>query len=579
MQHNRASVQYRGLLVRVVCRVLASSNYFGRPSTMTGLVTSHTFDMIMDASARYPKAAGYRPAYGTAGFRTRASNLDSTLFRCGMLAALRALKTGKAVGLMVTASHNPECDNGVKLIEPTGEMLVPAWEAHATTLAQAETDEAVAEAVRTIADCESLSTLVTDNCVVFVGADTRPSSPALVAAACDGIRLFPVALHNVGACTTPMLHYDVWAHNSGLDQPERYFKRILSGFSKIIAGGDLNARTELLVDCANGVGARAVLHIQSYVSQHRVELDICNMGTAGLNHHCGSDYVQKRKVIPNGVPGILPKGCLCCSIDGDADRIVFFTIDTAGNFLLLDGDRIAVLTGIFIKEAIADAAGDLPDISVGVVQTAYANGAATSYIRTQLEFDTVLAKTGVKHLHHAAKEFDIGIYFEANGHGTVLFSERLRSFLGTCCSESQGVKDLQAMLEVVNQAVGDALSIALLVVAVLRRKQWTVLDWASLYQDLPSRQSTLLVKDRNAITTANSETRCVTPCGLQAEIDKFVARFDSARAFVRPSGTEDLVRVYAEAAGSDQCDQLSLEILRAVHQFADGLGDPPSSLA
>lgn len=28
-------------------------------------------------------------------------------------------------------------------------------------------------------------------------------------------------------------------------------------------------------------------------------------------------------------------------------------------------------------------------------------------------------KTGVKHLHHAAQEYDVGVYFEANGHGTV----------------------------------------------------------------------------------------------------------------------------------------------------------------
>ena len=27
--------------------------------------------------------------------------------------------------------------------------------------------------------------------------------------------------------------------------------------------------------------------------------------------------------------------------------------------------------------------------------------------------------TGVKHLHHKAQDFDIGVYFEANGHGTV----------------------------------------------------------------------------------------------------------------------------------------------------------------
>lgn len=32
-------------------------------------------------------------------------------------------------------------------------------------------------------------------------------------------------------------------------------------------------------------------------------------------------------------------------------------------------------------------------------------------------------KTGVKHLHHAAQEFDIGVYFEANGHGTVSSSD------------------------------------------------------------------------------------------------------------------------------------------------------------
>jgi phosphoacetylglucosamine mutase len=32
--------------------------------------------------------------------------------------------------------------------------------------------------------------------------------------------------------------------------------------------------------------------------------------------------------------------------------------------------------------------------------------------------------TGVKHLHHAAEHYDVGVYFEANGHGTVLFSKR-----------------------------------------------------------------------------------------------------------------------------------------------------------
>jgi len=36
---------------------------------------------------------------------------------------------------MITASHNPEEDNGVKLIDPEGEMLEAVWESHATHLA------------------------------------------------------------------------------------------------------------------------------------------------------------------------------------------------------------------------------------------------------------------------------------------------------------------------------------------------------------------------------------------------------------------------------------------------------------
>lgn len=45
-------------------------------------------------------------------------------------------------------------------------------------------------------------------------------------------------------------------------------------------------------------------------------------------------------------------------------------------------------------------------------------------------------KTGVKHLHHAALKYDIGVYFEANGHGTVLFSQSAQSAIENAAQRS-----------------------------------------------------------------------------------------------------------------------------------------------
>lgn len=88
----------------------------------------------------------------------------------------------------------------------------------------------------------------------------------------------------------------------------------------------------------------------------------------------------------------------------------------------------------------------------------------------------------------------------------------MEGLLGLPCQCSHGM-----------QAVGDALSGLLMVEAALRRRQWALQQWAALYQDLPSRQTKVVVTDRSVITTTNAETRVATPAGLQPLIDRAVA--------------------------------------------------------
>lgn len=85
----------------------------------------------------------------------------------------------------------------------------------------------------------------------------------------------------------------------------------------------------------------------------------------------------------------------------------------------------------------------------------------------------------------------------------------------------------------------------------------------------------VMVADRAVITTTDAERVCVTPEGLQDTINKIVSSFSKGRSFVRPSGTEDVVRVYAEALTQEKADSLAVQVACAVHEQAGGVGDKP----
>lgn len=548
---------------------------------------------LIAAATRFPLPSGCRFSYGTAGFRADGATMAPAVCRAGILAALRSVKlAGAAVGIVITASHNPVGDNGVKIADPDGGMMAQHWEPFADALANAPDPDALLQMVLQFAKDEGIPLGGEDTAQVLLGRDTRPTGAYLLDAALQGINAIVGARAvDMGILTTPQLHWMVRSKNKGVMASESdYFRQLIGSFRRMLElvpkgkGGDEVAK-KLIVDGANGIGGVKLEQIKVELSG--IDISVRNSGKEGegiLNHMCGADFVQKERVTPHGFN---PEdvGVRCASLDGDADRLVYFRLSSASDNRvdLVDGDKILSLFALFIREQLdivnnnGGQANKSLSARLGIVQTAYANGASTLFLKS-LGLEVVFTPTGVKYLHKRALEYDIGIYFEANGHGTVVFSEDFISQLESLSNELSSQDDigsaqyhavmrLLAASQLINQAVGDALSGLLLVEAILQYKGWSFQDWCGLYSDLPSRQLKVKVKDRSVIVTTDAETKVSQPSSLQELIDKETANYTHGRCFVRPSGTEDVVRVYAEASTQVEADGLAKSVAHHVERL------------
>ncbi|XP_031847021.1 phosphoglucomutase 3-like protein nst [Nomia melanderi] len=531
----------------------------------------------------YNKSHNVYIQYGTAGFRTTANLLGHILYRMGILAALRSKVKNATIGLMITASHNIGSDNGAKLVDPAGEMLEASWEPIATKLANIENSNLVSNLEEIIKE-QNINMSIT--ATVIIGRDTRESSPMLFDAAVAGIQSIPGGIvKDFGIVTTPQLHYLVACTNTnnkyGNPTLHGYYEKLSKSFKHIRQDKINNGRyvAELSLDAANGVGAMATKEFQKYLGT-TLKIHLYNDGNGELNYMCGADYVKVKQVPP--INFNLTTNVRSVSIDGDADRIVYFYLDENNKFHLLDGDRIATLIAGYFKELLQECG---LSFKFGLIQTAYANGGSTNYISNILQIPVVCASTGVKHLHNEALKFDIGVYFEANGHGTVLFKDNVIETLKNAITDPKSstfqksaASTLLNVIDVINQTVGDALSDMLLVETILHAKGWSIIDWEKSYEDLPNKQLIVKVNEKNLITTIDAGRKCVTPEGLQNEIDKVVSQYRKGRSFVRPSGTEDVVRVYAECEDPNDLNKLITDVALLVYRRAGGVGPEPQLL-
>jgi phosphoacetylglucosamine mutase len=269
--------------------------------------------------------------------------------------------------------------------------------------------------------------------------------------------------------------------------------------------------------------------------------------TDRLNSNCGAEFVHKEVEFPSEADSV--EKDKFAAFDGDADRLIYFFRDGSDKKpYVMDGDKQFALLMDYIVRLLNELKA--PEGLSVLVNTAYANGKQNMFLdANQIHHEMV--PTGVKNAHPVTSKFVIGANDEPNGHGTiqVKWTELNKALEGK--EDTVACKKLKALLRMSNLAVGDAICNLLMVESVLRDKDMSTKQFFELYTDNPNKTLKAIVSDRTQFKTIWDETRLTQPQELQAAIDAYVKETDEGRAFVRPSGTEDILRVYVEAKTED----------------------------
>jgi phosphoacetylglucosamine mutase len=326
------------------------------------------------------------------------------------------------MGVMLTASHNDESYNGVKVAAPDGSMLDADQE---QILIQWVNERDIQQWKTLLQDFIDQPSTTPSLGSWHVGRDTRSHSQGFSDLVIQAATFMGVSVIDHGILTTPMLHQIVLMSNQ---QPEgsttsssrpanrqTYLEQLAQAYctlDQLLLTTTTTTTTTstttttnmdtLQVDGACGVGYPAMVDLVAAL--HTINPLYAKRfqprnppGSGPLNEQCGSEHVQKQLMPPqwydeknndnNNSPTTTTTTAYACSVDGDADRIVFWSTSSTTDsdvslpgWTLLDGDKIAVLMGQFFQQLQLN--GDLPsDLAIGVVQTAYANGASTQYLK------------------------------------------------------------------------------------------------------------------------------------------------------------------------------------------------------
>jgi phosphoglucosamine mutase len=358
------------------------------------------------------------------------------------LAAL-VLQRGADAGVVISASHNPYQDNGIKFFSSAGLKLSDEEEA-----------EIEAHIVR-----DDLHTLAGDR--------------------------FGSAEHLEGVV-------------------EGYAWDLVSRIPLDLSG------MRIAVDCAHGAMFRAA-PLALAESGADVTVICAEPDGRNINDGCGSTHLGALQELVRG--GAFDLGL---AFDGDGDRVL--AVDRAGE--LVDGDFIIAILAKHLK-----AKGQLRHDTV------------VTTVMTNLGFHLAMKREGIEVVTTAVGDRYVIAEMLAGDH-----------VLG---GEQSG--------HVINREVsttGDGLATAMLLLQALREMDVNLEEAAAVMIRLPQRLVNVRVRDREALDGARAVWHAV-----ESEERRLAG---NGRILVRPSGTEQLVRVMAEAPTQDECDGVCSRIVDVV---------------
>lgn len=439
--------------------------------------------------------------YGTSGFREHYTKI---LEICELFPNILDMLSNKMnkIGLMITASHNPISDNGIKIIDNNGEMLCPKYDDIITNIINIKNNKSI---------CKN------KNITIYIGYDTRPHSLLIrdkLVTLC-----YYWTIIDLGIITTPICH--ILVDNPIFNYVE-YYGQLFETY-KI----NTLLKPRILVDCANGVGSIIMKQFKQKL-KNIVDIDLINYDNFNkVNDKCGADYIYK-----NGLK-IDEDYDLIASLDGDADRLILLQKNSDQ---CINGDKL----GAFFVNYIANLLKKYNlDYDIHFIYTAYTNKRCIEYV-LNCGAQIIECQTGVKYLHHEAKKYDISVYFEPNGHGTILFSN---SFI----QHSKSYSEFNKLIDFTNHYIGDGISLLLTIIQIGNFKNFN-----NMYIDNEYKEYSLKYIEypiNNIIFDINY-------------VKKLEIKFN-CKIFIRPSGTEKLIRIYIEKLGKSNLsiDEIYLQLL------------------